>query len=56
MKKRLEAARTLLWEGAEIAQICKALCFCSRSHFTAVFKKEYGLTPGEFSAAVKPKK
>ena len=56
MKRRLEAARTLLWEGADISQVCDALCFCSKSHFTAVFKKEYGTTPGEFAAAVKPKK
>lgn len=56
MKRRLETARTLLWEGADISQVCDALCFCSKSHFTAVFKKEYGTTPGEFAAAVKPKK
>lgn len=56
LKRRLEAARALLWEGANISEVCKALCFCSKSHFIAAFKKEYGMTPGDFSAAVKPKK
>lgn len=56
LKQRLEAARTLLWEGASIPSVCKAVCFSSKSHFIAAFKKEYGVTPGAFSAAVKPKK
>lgn len=55
LKRRLDTARALLWEGAKISEVCKALCFCSKSHFIAAFKKEYGMTPGDFSAAVKPK-
>lgn len=55
LKRRLETARTLLWEGASISDVCNTMRFCSKSYFTAVFKKEYGMTPGEFAAAVKPK-
>lgn len=55
LKSKLNAAKSLLWEGMSSTEVCFSLGFCSQSHFIAAFKKEFGKTPGEFSAAVKPK-
>ena len=45
-KKRIEKAKTLiLMEDMSMAQIALETGFCSQSHFTAVFKKQTGMTP-----------
>ena len=45
-KKRIEKAKTLiLMEALSMAQIALETGFCSQSHFTAVFKKQTGMTP-----------
>ena len=49
--KRMEAAENMLkyseYSFSEIAQI---LAYRSQSHFTKVFKKHSGMTPGEYRA------
>ncbi len=53
LKQKLELAKTLLWEGADSKKICSSLGFCSQSHFTSSFKKEYNITPGEYISQIK---
>jgi len=53
LRQKLEAAKTLLWEGVESSKICYTLGFCSQSYFISVFKKEFGMTPREYIAAMK---
>lgn len=43
-------SQTLLFEGYESDNICYLLGFSSQSHYISLFKKEYGITPGEFVA------
>lgn len=51
--QKLELAQTLLWEGYDNEKICYMLGFSSQSHFISSFKKEYGITPGEYTAMTK---
>ena len=46
--QKLEMSQTLLFEGYDSDNICYMLGFSSQSHFISLFKKEYGITPGEF--------
>ena len=49
---RVERAKTLLRHGGEsIASIAAAAGFADQSHFTAAFRRETGVTPGQFRAA-----
>lgn len=50
LKQKLELSKTMLFEGFDSSKICFTLGFCSQSHFISSFKKEYGITPGEFIA------
>lgn len=47
-KQKLQLAKTLLWEGYDNKEVCYALSFSSQSHFISSFKKEFGITPGEY--------
>ncbi len=51
--QKLELSQTLLFEGYDRDKICYMLGFSSQSHFISLFKKEYGITPGEFAALIK---
>lgn len=53
LKQKLEIAQTLIWEGYDIKKICSSLSFCSKSHFVSSFKKQYGVTPGEYAVQMK---
>lgn len=46
--KKLEEARALMINGAELSSVAYALGFCSQSYFTARFKRKYGITPLRF--------
>lgn len=52
VKQKLELAKTLLWENYDNDQICYALGFSSQSHFISLFKKEYSMTPREYSSMI----
>lgn len=48
---RVEHACSLLLEsGLSLAEVAQRCGFCDQSHFTSVFKKNVGMTPGEFRA------
>jgi AraC-like DNA-binding protein len=47
--ERIEAAKQLLITGGlSIPQIASLLRFCDQSYFTLVFRRETGMTPGQF--------
>lgn len=48
--QKLEMSQTLLFEGYDSDNISYLLGFSSQSHYISLFKKEYGITPGEFVA------
>ena len=50
MDERIQAAKNLLCEEKlSIEQIANYLDFSSQSHFTAVFRKAVGTTPGNMA-------
>jgi AraC-like DNA-binding protein len=49
---RLNEARRQMLKGAEIADAAHANGFSDQSHFGRLFKKQYGLTPKAWLAAV----
>lgn len=49
IRERIEAAKQLLVASdRSIPQIASLLRFCDQSYFTAVFRRQTGLTPGEY--------
>lgn len=48
LKEKLEEAQKMLISGKTINEVSYILAFSSQSHFTAVFKKTYGLTPSAY--------
>lgn len=49
MRRKLREARSLLSQGKlNSSAVANVLGFCSQSYFIGCFKKEYGITPGEF--------
>lgn len=52
MQQRVDRARVLLHRSNQsLAEIALLLGFCSQSHFTAVFHRHVGSTPGAYRAA-----
>lgn len=50
LKRKLREARTLLLASElNSSAVANTLGFCSQSYFIACFKREYGVTPGEFA-------
>jgi AraC family transcriptional regulator len=45
-----EAARLLTSTSRDVREIAYELGFCSQSHFTAMFRKAYGLTPARYGS------
>lgn len=45
--RRLRAARELLRRGRRVSDACFDVGFKNVSHFSAIFKKKFGITPGE---------
>lgn len=50
-RKLSEAARLLSTTELDIAEIAYQVGFCSQSHFTAMFRRNYGVTPGKYAIA-----
>ncbi len=48
LKEKLEEAQKMLIAGKSINEISYILAFSSQSHFTAVFKKAFGITPSAY--------
>lgn len=46
--KRLERAKAMLAQNQPIAQIALALNFSSQANFTRAFRREFGITPGQY--------
>lgn len=45
--RRLRAANELLRRGRRVSDACFDVGFKNVSHFSAIFKKKFGITPGE---------
>ena len=45
--RRLRAAYDLLSKGRRVSDVCFDVGFKNVSHFSAIFKKKFGQTPGE---------
>lgn len=52
-KQKLEAAKIMIAEGKNNAEICEALAFSSVSHFITAFKRSYNMTPSEYIRLIK---
>jgi AraC family transcriptional regulator len=53
MQRRLDRAKTLMRRTDQpLAWVAKEVGFADQSHLTSVFRRETGLTPGQFRAAM----
>lgn len=52
--RRLRAAFDLLKRGRRVSDACFDVGFKNVSHFSAIFKKKFGITPGEARRGVQP--
>lgn len=52
--RRLRAALDLLKRGRRVSDACFDVGFKNVSHFSAIFKKKFGITPGEVRKGVEP--
>jgi AraC-like DNA-binding protein len=48
LRLRVERARSLLTQGAEIAKVALLLGFSDQSHFSRLFKRVVGIAPGDY--------
>ncbi|UUX51234.1 AraC family transcriptional regulator [Nisaea acidiphila] len=46
--RRLDRARHMIRNGAELADVAAAAGFADQSHMTRLFKKAFGVTPGQW--------
>lgn len=53
MDRKLDAAAGMLLGGKSQSDVCYTLAFSSQSYFISVFRKKYGVTPGEYIRSVK---
>ncbi len=53
LKRKLETAKTMIWEGCSTAYVCSALNFSSNTYFITCFKKQFGITPNEYQSSLK---
>lgn len=53
LQRRVAAARRLLASDAALAEIAYVVGFASQSHFTTMFRRETGITPGAARAAAR---
>lgn len=49
VQRRLDAARRLIAAGTGLADAASDCGFADQSHFTRVFVRRYGLTPGSYA-------
>jgi AraC-like DNA-binding protein len=52
--RRLRSAFELLKRGRRVSDACFDVGFKNVSHFSAIFKKKFGITPGEARKGVAP--
>lgn len=52
-KIRLENAKALLFQGADLSEVSAATGFADQSHFTHFFKRSMGITPGRYLQAMR---
>lgn len=50
LDQKLQEVKRMLSHGMSINETSYTLCFCNESHFIQLFKKKYGMTPGEYVA------
>lgn len=48
LRTRVEQARARLARGADVAEVAQELGFADQSHFTRLFKRIIGITPGSY--------
>jgi AraC-like DNA-binding protein len=54
LQRRVAIAREMLFGGAAIADVAKVTGFYDQPHFTRVFKRQAGITPGRYGIAPSP--
>jgi AraC family transcriptional regulator len=55
MRLRLERARRMLLEpGARLSDIAQRAGFADQAHFTRLFKRHFGITPGAVLRGMSP--
>jgi len=53
LRRKLDAAKAMIWEGCSTAYIYKTLGFSSNAYFITCFKKQFGITPNEYQNTLK---
>lgn len=53
--RRLRASLEMLKRGKRVTDTCFDVGFKNVSHFSAIFKKKFGVTPGEIRKGLLPK-
>lgn len=53
VQRRLDAARTMIADGAALANAAVACGFSDQSHFNRMFVRRYGVTPGAYAEAMR---
>jgi AraC-like DNA-binding protein len=52
LQRRVGLAKPLLARGGSLASMAHDLGFADQSHFTRAFKRQFGVTPGQYRAAL----
>jgi AraC-like DNA-binding protein len=53
LARKIRRAEELLGKGLPLSEVADELGFCDQSHFTRVFKRRTGETPGEYRKRTK---